>query len=126
MLRTILPDLGDNMYFMQDGAPAHYGLQVRAFLNETKPNRWIGRQGPIEWPARSPDLTPMDFFLWGVVKNEVFGRSPRSIRDLRDFISDSFANINADQDLCRRVCRSVSQRLQACSNNGGRQFEHLL
>ena len=29
------------------------------------PEKWIGRRGPIDWPARSPDLTPMDFFLSG-------------------------------------------------------------
>ncbi|CAD0200597.1 unnamed protein product [Chrysodeixis includens] len=33
--------------------------------------QWIGRFGPVRWPPRSPDLTPMDFFLWGFVKGEV-------------------------------------------------------
>jgi len=28
------------------------------------PNRWIGRGEPQNWPARSPDLTPLEFFLW--------------------------------------------------------------
>jgi hypothetical protein len=34
--------------------------------------RWIGRGGPIAWPPRSPDLTPLDIFLWGYVKNTVY------------------------------------------------------
>jgi len=25
----------------------------------------LGRRGPHEWPVRSPDLTPCEFFLWG-------------------------------------------------------------
>ena len=33
------------------------------------PNRWFGRGGPISWPARSPDMTPLDFYLWGHLKN---------------------------------------------------------
>ncbi|GBM03348.1 hypothetical protein AVEN_256893-1 [Araneus ventricosus] len=33
------------------------------------PRRWIGRGGPIPWSPRSPDITPLDFFLWGYVKN---------------------------------------------------------
>ena len=43
------------LYFQQDGAPVHYANTVRAWLNEKFPDRWIGRGGPIEWPARSPD-----------------------------------------------------------------------
>ena len=49
--------------FQQDGAPPHWGLQVRQFLSETFLDRWIGRDGPILWPPRSPDITPLDFFL---------------------------------------------------------------
>ena len=47
-----------------DGAPAHWGLNVRAFLNATFPERWIGRDGPTPWPPRSPDINPFDFFCW--------------------------------------------------------------
>ena len=49
--------------FQQEGAPSHWGLEGRQFLNETFPDRWIGRDGPIPWPPRSPDLTQLDFFL---------------------------------------------------------------
>ena len=48
-----------------DGAPAHFALDVREYLDNVFPNRWIGRGGPVQWPPRSPDLTPMDFFIWG-------------------------------------------------------------
>ncbi|KAJ4451845.1 hypothetical protein ANN_03323 [Periplaneta americana] len=35
-------------------------------------SRWIGRGGPIAWQARSPDLTPLDFFLWGCMEVKVY------------------------------------------------------
>jgi len=35
-------------------------------------NRWVGRDGPNPWPPRSPDITPLHFFLWGYVKDKVF------------------------------------------------------
>ncbi len=47
-------------------------IPVRAWLDEKFPGRWIGRRGPIEWPTRSPDLSPCDFFLWGYLKNIVY------------------------------------------------------
>lgn len=32
------------------------------FVNETFPILWMGRWRAIEWPARSPDLNPLNFF----------------------------------------------------------------
>ena len=63
--------------FQQDGAPPHWSLATRALLNTTFPGRWIGRAGAtdqnmLDWPPRSPDITPLDFFLWGYVKNDVY------------------------------------------------------
>ena len=49
---NILP----NMIYMHDGA-----RDVRDWLEENFPNRWIGCGGPTLWPARSPDLYPLDF-----------------------------------------------------------------
>ena len=65
--------------FQQDGAPLHCGLAVRQFLNDTFPERWIGCDGPIPWPPRFPDVTPLDFFLWGYVKDIVY-RTKNQIR----------------------------------------------
>jgi hypothetical protein len=56
--------LQPNVFFQQDGGTSpHWGLTVREYLNKTFPNRWIGRDGPIAWPPRSPDITPLDFFF---------------------------------------------------------------
>lgn len=62
-IQQIVGENMNNVWFQQDGAPAHFGINVRNFLSETFPNRWIGRRGSVEWPARSPDLTPLDFFI---------------------------------------------------------------
>ena len=43
-------------------------LAARVILHQRFPNKWIGRQGPTQWPARSPDLNPLDFYLWGHLK----------------------------------------------------------
>jgi hypothetical protein len=51
------------LHFMHDGAPAHFSLVARRYLNRKLPGRWIGTGGPIAWPPLSPDLNPLDFFL---------------------------------------------------------------
>ena len=68
--------------YQQDGAPPHWRMDVRDSLNATFPNRWIGRDGPNCWPPRSPDLTPLDFFLWGYVKDRVFATPVNDIGEL--------------------------------------------
>lgn len=64
------------MIFQQDGHPAHTSLLARTILNRKFPGRWIGLHGPQEWPPRSPDLTPMDFFAWGFLKNKIYKTLP--------------------------------------------------
>ncbi|XP_050311553.1 uncharacterized protein LOC126747097 [Anthonomus grandis grandis] len=49
--------------FQQDGCPAHWSFAVRNYLDDCFPDSWIGRGGTFPWPPRSPDLTPLDFFI---------------------------------------------------------------
>lgn len=107
------------MYFQQDGAPAHYSLEVRAWLDQKFANRWIGRRGSIEWPARSPDLTPPDFFLWGYLKNIIYKVSPSTIAELRRLIASACAKI--DNSMCDHVCKSLKNRFERCRDAGGAQ-----
>ncbi|EZA50336.1 hypothetical protein X777_11260, partial [Ooceraea biroi] len=57
------------LVFQHDRAPAHFSRQIRQILNARFPERRIGRGGPIHWPARSPDLNVLDFFVWGYIKS---------------------------------------------------------
>lgn len=50
-----------DIVFQHDGAPPDYSKQVRNYLDLNYLCCWIGRSGPTEWPARSSDLTPLDF-----------------------------------------------------------------
>ena len=116
------PDI-DNLYFQQDGAPPHYCRNVRNWLDNKIPGHYIGRQGCVDWPARSPDLTPLDFFLWGVLKNAVYVQKPRSTADLKRCIKQEWRNISPD--ICKKACQSIVQRFRDCVLAEGHQFEHL-
>ena len=45
-------------------------------------NRVVALGHNIEWPFRSPDLTPCDFFRWGYLKKKVFS-TPQDIDVVR-------------------------------------------
>jgi hypothetical protein len=55
---------------------------VTDVLNERFPDAWIGRGGPIPLPPRSPDLSPLDFSLWGYINNVVYFEKIRNIQHL--------------------------------------------
>jgi hypothetical protein len=89
----LIPQLDEDdqerrIYSQQDGAPPHYLEQVREYPNAHFLGRWIGRAAPIAWPPRSPDFTPLDFFLWGFVKDRVFvSPLPGNVAELRTRIT---------------------------------------
>ncbi|KAJ8978454.1 hypothetical protein NQ317_011054 [Molorchus minor] len=68
LLENVPLQLRANMCFQHDGAPPHKARIVQQYLNETYGENWIGINGPIQWTPKSPDLTPLDFFLWGTLK----------------------------------------------------------
>lgn len=118
------PDF-NRVLLQQDGAPPHFASAVRTFLDEALPSGWIGRRGRVDWPARSPDLTPMDFFFWGILKDFVYHEQPRTLVEMRARIHEGFERINANTELCQKVCRSVVNRCHFCVEQNGEQFEHL-
>lgn len=114
----------DNVMYQQDGAPPHYAREVRQYLDETFANKWIGRRGAYEWPPRSPDLTPMDFFLWGHIKTILYRTPPQSLEDLKVRIQAACKEISAKT--LERVRADFEHRLYYCLQEGGAQFEQFL
>jgi len=86
MFEDVSLAMRENLYFQQDGAPAHNAIIVRQYLNQIFPNRWIGTYGVIPWPARSPDLSPLDYFLWRHLKTVVYANPPTNVQDLKNKI----------------------------------------
>ncbi|GBO13544.1 hypothetical protein AVEN_184866-1 [Araneus ventricosus] len=82
-----------NVWFQHDGAPAHKTSSVKQYLVEEFGEQIIGYCGFQEWPPRSPDLTPMDFFLWGYLKQHVYATPLPTLQDFQRRIADTFANV---------------------------------
>lgn len=116
--------IDNRIVFQQDGAPPHFAAYVREYLNDVFPNKWIGRRGPMEWPARSPDLSPLDFFLWGHVKNKVYKDRPRNLDDLKTRITVEMQRI--PEDVLQRTITNFKHRLGHCLAVSGAQFEQLI
>ncbi|GBM98608.1 hypothetical protein AVEN_211051-1 [Araneus ventricosus] len=82
----------------------------------------IGYGGFQEWPPLSPDLTPMDFFLWEYLKQQVYVTPPPILQDLQRRITDACANMASS--MLHRVQREVQARVKMCIVADGEKFEH--
>lgn len=133
-LQEVLPELLEdvplanfnNHFFQHDGCPAHFGLQVREHLNQEYPNRWIGRGGPVAWPPRSPDLTPLDFFLWGAMEKMVYETPVPSVEDLVARVVMAGETVRQNPGVFDRVRADWLARCQKCIEENGGHVEHLM
>ncbi|GFW39995.1 putative transposable element [Trichonephila clavipes] len=85
-----IPELNNHdvqeLRFQQDGSTCHTARATIDFLKDTFGDRLISRFGPVNWPPRSCDLTPLDYFLWGYVKSLVYADKPQTLDHLEDNI----------------------------------------
>jgi len=114
----------ETLIFQHDGAPAHFSRRVREILNERFPDRWMGRGGPIIWPARSPDLNVLDYFIWGHIKALVEHVRDSSENEVRDAILAAFRTITPD--MVQRATQQIVRRAELCLQARGKHFEQLL
>ncbi|GFT11600.1 DUF4817 domain-containing protein [Trichonephila clavipes] len=92
-----IPELNNHdvqeLWFQQDGATCHTARAIIDLLKDTFGDRLISRFGPVNWPPRSCDLTPLDYFLWGYVKSLVYADKPQTPDHLEDNIRRVIADI---------------------------------
>jgi len=67
-------------------------------LHERFEGMVISRGGDVNWPPRSCDLTPLDFFLWGYLKSQIYTNKPQTIDALKVNIINAIQQIQSDLD----------------------------
>ena len=112
------------MWFQQDGAPPHTAKKTLKWIQDHFGDRLIARGAKHSWPACSPDLTPMDFFLWGHLKGQVYKEDPGSLCELKKAIAKAVRAVPTD--MCRRAIESAERRAALCLARDGGHIEHVL
>jgi len=67
--------IGQNIWWQQDGAPAHTSNQAINYLRGQFLGRVISSRSDQDWPVRLPDLTVCNFFLWGYLKHQIWSQN---------------------------------------------------
>ena len=125
MLNTVMTDdIHLDVQFQQDDATAHTSLAARDCLKNNFGNKNISHLIDFPLPDKSPDLSPLDFFLWGYIKENVFKSNPNTIDDFKQVTSEVIYSIN--QDVFVAVIANFEIQIYLCIELLGGHFEHLL
>ena len=97
----------DRVWWQQDGASVHRQVKTMKYLDSQFMNRTLamGSISGFDWPARSPDLNPLDFCVWGVLKERVFKPRPATMAELKDRIRLEVSNL--DPTMICKACLDV-------------------
>ncbi|GBM48729.1 hypothetical protein AVEN_193428-1 [Araneus ventricosus] len=88
---------------------------VQQYIWYTLQQQVIGYGDCVEWPPRSPDLNPLDFFCVGI-------HLPPTLQELRNRITDACASVSPA--MLYNVQRELQSRVQMCIVSEGHHFEH--
>ena len=84
-----------DIWFQQDGATCHTDNITIDLLRIVSENRIISRNSVVNWPPRSCDLIPLDYFLWETVKDKCYANHPETIEALKHEIEVAIHRIEA-------------------------------
>lgn len=105
---------GKEWTFQQDGAPCHREKSVQSWLEINVPS-FIRA---AEWPPYSPDLNPLDYYLWGRMESLVNTKRFDSVESLKVAIRQCWDSL--DDSEVSAACAGFKSRLTKCVEaNGG-------
>ncbi len=116
--------------FPQDGAKAHTANETLDLFHRIFGKRVISNGYPPHffegwfWPPYSPDLLPLDYFLWGYVKSKFYENDPKTVEELQKKIKRIFREF--DNTILPHVLSNFLTRLDYIIENEGSHVEHLL
>ncbi|GFU33333.1 hypothetical protein TNCV_1158811 [Trichonephila clavipes] len=123
-----IPELNNHdvqeLWFQQDGATCHTARATIYLLKDTFGDRLISRFGPVNWPPRSCDLTPLDYFLWGYVKSLVYADKPQTLDHLEDNIRRVIADIRPQ--MLEKVIENWTSRLDYIRASRGSPMPEII
>ena len=113
----------DRLVWTQDGAPCHVTNQNMMYLDRLFGDRVVSRKTirGRDWPARSPDLNPCDFFLRRYLKSKVYAPRPTTLDQLQSNIEREVADL--PNDMVNRALMDTKTRAYMCIHNNGGHVE---
>ena len=116
-------DIG-NIWFQEDGPTCHTAETTLEVLWPVFEDRIISRRADVVWPIRSCDLTPLDYYLWGAVKDKCYADKPETIDTLKDNIREVIGEIH--MQTIDNVLKNWTDRVRHCMASRGNHLNEII
>ena len=97
--RGILATFGFNKTALRATQPKLHSM----FLRPVFEDRINSRRADVVWPPRSCDLTPLNYYLWGAVKDKCYTDKSETIDALKDNIREAIGEIQLHTIMCLKI-----------------------
>ena len=126
--RFLMPEIEarnlHDIWFQQDDATCHTARETMDLLRSRFGEQFISRFGPVDWPPRSCDITPLDFYLCGYVKSKCFMDKPATIEALEANITEVISEIPTE--VLERVIQNWCLRMNELKRSCGQHLKGVI
>ena len=116
-------DIG-NIWFQIDGTTCHTAEATLYVLRPVFENHIINRRADVIWPPRSCDLTSLDYYLWGGVKDKCYSDKPETINILKDNIRETTGEIQLHT--IDNVLKIFTDQVDYCMASRGSHLNEII
>ena len=113
-----------NIWFQLDGTTCHTAKDILDVLCPVFEDRIISCRGDVFWPPRSCDVTPLNYYLWGAVKDNCYADKPEAIDALKGNISEPIGEIQLYT--IDNVLKNWIDRVGYCMTSRGSHLNEII
>ena len=113
-----------NIWFQQDSATGHTAKATLDVLRPVSEDCIFSRKADVVWPSRSCDLTPLDCYLRGAVKDKRYVDKPETIDALKHNIREAIGRIQLH--IIDNVLKNWTDRVGYCMTSRGNHLNEII
>ncbi|UYV76765.1 hypothetical protein LAZ67_14001977 [Cordylochernes scorpioides] len=122
-LKDLYPGEMDKVFLHHDKASSHTSNKTQQFLQEMKDTLGLNFIRNSDIPVKSPDASPLDFYGFGMLKQWLFNRRPKTEAGLWKAAQEEWSNVSLSK--VKEVFAAWKVRCREIAKKKGKHIEHM-